>query len=175
MKHPAALRTLLVIAALVILLDQITKYAMLEWVGIATRPPITLTGWFKLVMVWNHGISFGMLSAPESAMPYFLIAMALIISAVLVGLCMKSHRRLEWVGYALIVGGALGNVIDRVRFGAVADFFYLHIGPYGWPAFNVAPGLGCCCFVHSFCRVRRLEIAESSAMLRPCAHTILFL
>jgi signal peptidase II len=53
-------------------------------------------------------------------------------------MALKSERNLERIGYAMVVGGALGNAIDRLRFGAVADFFYAHIGDLGWPAFNVA-------------------------------------
>jgi signal peptidase II len=143
MKNPLALRTMLFFVAIIVAADQLTKFAMLEWVDVDVRAPIIITPWFKLVMVWNHGISFGMLSAPETYVPYFLIMVALAISLVLGRLCLRSHVRLEWVGYSLVIGGALGNVIDRLRFGAVADFFYFHIGNLGWPAFNVADAAIC--------------------------------
>lgn len=143
MHHNLALRTLFIISFGIIIADQFVKFAMLEWVDIDARPAITITSWFKLVMVWNHGISFGMLSAPETYVPYFLIAVALVIAAILARLCLHSQRRTEWVGYSLIIGGALGNVIDRVRFGAVADFFYFHMGDLGWPAFNIADAAIC--------------------------------
>ncbi|MFN7185803.1 MAG: signal peptidase II [Alphaproteobacteria bacterium] len=133
-----------VIALLVIMLDQLVKWFMLEHIGIAEGPPIIITSWFKLVMVWNHGVSFGMLSAPGSYVPYFLILVALLISALLGWLGLRAHHRSEWLAYALVIGGALGNVIDRLRFGAVADFFYFHLGALGWPAFNVADAAICC-------------------------------
>ena len=131
------------VALLVLVLDQLVKWVMLELVGIASRPAIEVTGWFKLVMVWNHGISFGMLSAPESYMPYVLILVALLISGLLIWLGLRAHRLREWIAYAMIIGGAIGNVIDRIRFGAVADFFYFHIGRIGWPAFNIADAAIC--------------------------------
>jgi signal peptidase II len=143
MKNPRALRWLLIIFTLVVALDQFVKYFMLEELALPIRSPIPITSWFTLVMVWNQGISFGMLSAPETYVPYFLIVVAVTISAVLVRLCLRSHQPMEWVGYSLIVGGALANVIDRLRFGAVADFLYFHIGDLGWPAFNVADAAIC--------------------------------
>jgi len=131
------------VALLVLVLDQLVKWVMLELVGIASRPAVEVTGWFKLVMVWNHGISFGMLSAPESYMPYVLILVALLISGLLLWLGLRAHHPREWIAYAMIIGGAIGNVIDRIRFGAVADFFYFHIGRIGWPAFNIADAAIC--------------------------------
>lgn len=143
MKNVHALRWMIAIALVVILADQLSKYAMLSWVDIDARPPIVVTSWFSLVMVWNQGISFGMLTNPETYVPYFLILVAVVISAVLARLSLKSDKKVEWIGYSLIIGGALGNVIDRFRFGAVADFFYFHIGTLGWPAFNVADAAIC--------------------------------
>jgi signal peptidase II len=133
-------RTLGIIATilLVVAADQLCKWYMLDVVGIATRPPIEVTRFFTLVMVWNYGISFGMFAMPETVMPYVLKALAIMIAAVLWVMSHRTHLRHERFCYAMIIGGALGNVMDRVRFGAVADFFYLHVGNYGWPAFNIA-------------------------------------
>jgi signal peptidase II len=128
----------------VAILDQWSKYWLLYSVGMVARPPLELCKYFSLVMVWNHGISFGMLSrSGQDKTAYFLIAMALIISAWIARLALKSSSPTERFAYALIIGGALGNAIDRVRFGAVADFFYVHIGALGWPAFNVADSAIC--------------------------------
>jgi signal peptidase II len=131
------------IALAVFTLDQACKYYMLEVVDIAARSPIRLSENVALVMAWNRGVSFSMFAHEAEWMPYVLIAVALAICAVLVRLCLKSADRVERFGYAVIVGGALGNVIDRVRFGAVADFFYVHVGEYGWPAFNIADASIC--------------------------------
>lgn len=127
----------------VILADQLVKWLMLEVVGIATRPPIEVTSFFRMVMVWNKGISFGMFNEDAGVMPWVFIAIAAGISVWLLRLAVKSPSAAERMSYALIIGGALGNVIDRLRFGAVADFFYFHIGNLGWPAFNIADAAIC--------------------------------
>ncbi len=134
---------LLLAAGVVFLLDQFSKYWLIEIYGIAARAPVHLCEYFALVMAWNKGVSFSMFSSHAGFMPYVLIALAVGISGVLARLCLKSADRLERVAYALIIGGALGNALDRVRFGAVADFFYAHIGNLGWPAFNVADSAIC--------------------------------
>lgn len=126
------------VALIIIVLDQLHKWYMLDVVGIHSRPPIELTGFFTLVMVWNQGVSFGMMTHDASYMRWFLIAVALVICAVMARLGLKSELRLERLGYGMVIGGALGNVVDRLRFGAVADFFYFHVGSFSWPAFNVA-------------------------------------
>lgn len=131
------------VAALVMTLDQLNKWYMLEVVRIAERAPLVVTDFFRLVMVWNKGVSFGMLNQPADYMPWFLVAVAVIIAAVLWRLALKSNLRWERVGYAMVIGGALGNVIDRLRFRAVADFYYFHLGDLGWPAFNVADAAIC--------------------------------
>ncbi len=131
------------IALSVLLADQLVKWLMLYEVGIAARPPIIITSFFRLVMVWNEGISFGMLQTGTAYMPFALIALALAICTWLFLLARKSGNCFEHSAYGLIVGGALGNVIDRIRFGAVADFFYFHIGDLGWPAFNIADAAIC--------------------------------
>lgn len=119
--------------------DQASKWWMLDKVGIASRPPIEITSFFNLVMVWNKGISFGMFAGQEAA--WFLIIMALVIVAVLLVWLARCRERLIAAAIGLIVGGALGNVIDRLRFGAVADFFDFHLMGYHWPAFNIADSL----------------------------------
>lgn len=119
-------------------IDQLSKYLLLEWVDIDTRMRIILTPFFQLVMVWNTGISFGMLSHPGTYVPWFLIAVAVGISGVVWQLARRSQSRVERLAYGAIIGGAMGNVVDRVCFGAVADFFSFHLGDWYYPAFNVA-------------------------------------
>jgi signal peptidase II len=131
-------RHLVMVAGLVFTLDQASKYWLLEVMHIAARAPMRLHENFALVMAWNRGVSFSMFSHASAWMPFVLVALALAISAVLVRLALASPSRWERVGYAMVIGGALGNALDRLRFGAVADFFYVHVGQLGWPAFNVA-------------------------------------
>lgn len=135
--------TIFGIASLTILLDQISKWYLLYHVGMMHRAPLVITDFFSLVMVWNKGVSFGMLNHGQGGMPLVLVAVAVIISAILLRLALRTTLRWERVGYAMVIGGALGNVIDRLRFGAVADFFYVHWGELGWPAFNVADAAIC--------------------------------
>ncbi len=127
--------------ALFAAVDQLHKWYMLEVVGIAMRPPVEVTGFFNLVMVWNRGVSFGMFSQGDELSRWALTALAAVICVVLfVWLARTPSRFLMWV-VALVAGGAAGNIIDRVRFGAVADFFDFHLGGFHWPAFNIADSL----------------------------------
>lgn len=127
------------VAALVILLaDQASKWLILEVVFRQWPPPIEVTGFFNLVMVWNRGVSFGMLASDSDTTRWLLVALALAITAGLGYWLTRIDRLLPALSIGLVIGGAIGNVIDRLRFGAVADFFDVHVLGYHWPAFNVA-------------------------------------
>ena len=126
----------LLISMVTILLDQLSKWWMLTVVDIANRPPIEVTGFLNLVMVWNHGISFGLFA--DQRLPLVLIALALAIVVILLAWLAKANDKLVTIGIGFVVGGALANVVDRVRFGAVADFFDFHVFGFHWPAFNIA-------------------------------------
>lgn len=129
---------LCLIAGAVFALDQGSKYWLIHVYGLGVRAPVHLHEYFSLVMAWNKGVSFSLFAHGAEWMPVLLTLAAVGISGLLARLCLKSQHRGERVGYAMVIGGALGNAFDRVRFGAVADFFYAHIGTLGWPAFNVA-------------------------------------
>lgn len=131
------LRLGLLIAATVLTLDQAHKWYMLEVLDIANRAPITVTSFFNLVMVWNPGISFGMFGGLDYS-HYIFTAVAIIISIFLVFWLRKTTHSLAASAIGAVIGGAIGNAIDRVRFGAVADFLDFHIAGYHWPAFNIA-------------------------------------
>lgn len=131
------------IAALTLILDQYSKWLLLEVVDIDARPPMTLTPFFDLIMVWNRGISFGLFAKGDAWHSLLLSALALLIVAVLLVWLKAAASRWTAAGIGMIIGGAVGNVVDRARFGAVADFFSLHAGPYYWPAFNVADSAIC--------------------------------
>lgn len=100
--------------------------------------PIPLTSVLNLVMVWNTGISFGMMNELGSGIAWVLVGLTLAIVAVLAAWLMKSKDNLQAGALGLVIGGALGNALDRVRFGAVADFFDFYVGDFHWPAFNLA-------------------------------------
>lgn len=126
-----------VLALLITVLDQISKWWILADV---MNPPtvIPVTPFFNLVLVWNRGVSFGILNQSSVWIPWLLSALA---AAICVGLFIwlrRAESRCLAVALGLIIGGALGNLVDRVRFGAVVDFLDVHAGGYHWPAFNVA-------------------------------------
>lgn len=125
------------LASVVCFLDQLHKWYMIEIVDIANHPPIEVTGFFNLVMVWNRGASFGMGGSAEHAFWIFSSLTVLIVSVLLWWL-RKAPSMLMMLALGLIIGGAIGNLIDRIRFGAVADFFDFHLYGYHWPAFNIA-------------------------------------
>lgn len=133
----------LLIAAITFALDQWSKWWLLEVVNIDGRPPIEVTGFFKLVMVWNRGISFGLFNNPDNPSVWPFVALSMGILLFLLNWLRQSERRLTAYAIGMVVGGAIGNVTDRLHLGAVADFFYFHIGDLGWPAFNVADAAIC--------------------------------
>lgn len=130
------------IAGLAFVLDQISKYWILEHVMAPPRA-IEVTPFFNLVLAWNKGVSFGMFNDHSDYGPILLTILALAISAALLVWMYRADDRLTVMALGLIVGGALGNVIDRVRFGAVTDFLDVHAFGYHWPAFNVADSAVC--------------------------------
>ena len=125
------------LAFLIAVLDQISKWWVLADV---MSPPtvIPVTPFFNLVLVWNRGVSFGILNQSSTWIPCLLSALAAAICvALFVWLRRAENRRLA-ASLGLIIGGALGNLIDRLRFGAVVDYLDVHVAGYHWPAFNVA-------------------------------------
>jgi signal peptidase II len=129
------LRLGLVIAAIIIAVDQISKMYLID---LMARYPsgIEVTSFFNLVMVWNRGVSFGMFAGDD--VRWILVGVAVIISIVVFFWLRKATNKLLAIGLGLVLGGAIGNIIDRVRFGAVADFFDFDLIFMRWPAFNVA-------------------------------------
>lgn len=133
------MRLELVVIAAIIALDQATK----AWVLWAYRPwtwPIEVTPFFNLVLVWNEGISFGLLQGNDASLQrWALTALAVVVAAALWWwLRTGEHGRSQRWGLVLIIGGALGNAIDRAVHGAVVDFLDFHVAGWHWPAFNVA-------------------------------------
>lgn len=138
----------------IIILDQISKWiilehvfkpklnmeslGLLEWIASPFRLPtisIEAFPFFNLTMVWNQGISFGLF---QNGNPWPLTIVALVISTIFsVWLC-RTKSWVEAISLSMVIGGALGNVIDRLHFGAVADFFDFYVGKWHYPAFNIA-------------------------------------
>ncbi len=131
------LKTIFSTALAVTVLDQLTKYLVMRSLDL-NQVVETVPGLFDLVYFKNPGAAFGIFNDGGTMRTVFLIATSLV-SLVVIGVLMKQSKdALMTFGLSLIAGGAVGNLIDRARFGAVVDFLYFHIGEYYWPAFNVA-------------------------------------
>jgi len=127
----------LALALAIVGLDQLTKWWMLDL--LAPGRPIPVTGFFQLVLVHNPGAAFSFLSDQPGWQRWFFTGVAVLISGWLTALLHRHQQELlQPLAFSMIIGGAIGNVIDRLVRGAVVDFLYFHIGRYGWPAFNLA-------------------------------------
>ena len=125
------------LAALVIVLDQLLKW----WIVTAVMNPpreIEVTSFFNLVMAWNRGISFSLFRSDWAAGPYVWAGLAVAVALGLGWWLGRVRHPLTATALGLVIGGALGNAIDRLRLGAVADFLDFHWQGYHWPAFNLA-------------------------------------
>ena len=132
----------LLIALAVIIIDQLSKYLILHIV-LAEYAAIVLTPFFALVRAWNTGVSFSMFNNFGGYGVYLLSGAALLIVAALIHWLKTEKSRMMQVALGFIIGGAIGNVIDRIRLGAVFDFLDFYIGDYHWPAFNAADSFIC--------------------------------
>jgi signal peptidase II len=128
----------LVLALAVIVLDQATKLWIYQSLVADGTRAVTVLPFFNLVTVWNYGVSFGMFNTGAAATAWIFSALALAISGALTVWLAKADRVLLTASLGLIIGGAIGNVVDRIRFGAVFDFLDFHAFGWHWPAFNVA-------------------------------------
>ena len=125
------------LAALVVLADQATKALVMSRFALGER--LVLAPFFNLVFVYNPGAAFSFLSEAGGWQKPLLVAFAIAAAAIVSTLILRRPReRLLCTGLALILGGAIGNVIDRLRFGQVVDFLDFHAAGWHWPAFNVA-------------------------------------
>lgn len=126
------------LAAVVLVVDQAVKAWILEGLDLPLRLSVDLVWPLRLTMVWNEGVSFGFLQARHDLARWGLTAFALFVSLALAAWARRADRRLLGVALGLIIGGAVGNAIDRARFGAVVDFIDVSaLGFFPW-VFNVA-------------------------------------
>lgn len=136
----AMLRRWVVLAIVVVIADQLTKWAATD--VLCCRPPVNLAPFFNLVLAHNTGAAFSFLANEPGWQRWFFAAIALVASIVISMLLVKHARqpgqRRFCAALALILGGAVGNLIDRVLYGYVVDFLDFHVAGWHWPAFNVA-------------------------------------
>lgn len=128
----------LAVAAIGLILDQAAKLWLLFVTDLPSIGRIELLPFLDLTMVWNYGISYGLFQQGSSAGRIALIALTLAATAFLWIWGARAKDRLSAFSLGLIVGGAIGNGIDRIAYGAVADFFHFHVGTFSWYVFNPA-------------------------------------
>jgi signal peptidase II len=128
----------LLLAWVVLVLDQWSKQWVLDNYGPMPRKLEEITSFFNLVMVWNPGVSFGLFNEHQGEQALLLSAITGLITIVLVVWLWRNKRPVVAYGLGLVIGGAIGNIIDRLRFRAVVDFLDFHLAGWHWPAFNVA-------------------------------------
>ena len=126
------------LAALVLAIDQFYKWWMLNVYMIADKSPVPISPFLDLVMVWNRGISYGLFQQNSETGQIILILLSGLAVILILVWMMRSGSRFVSAALALVAGGAMGNVVDRLNFGAVADFFALHAFGYNWYVFNLA-------------------------------------
>ncbi len=153
----------LALTALTILLDQLSKWFVTEQLiaPITNLPPMPFLEWlsqtgerlpyqqipfapfFNIVMVWNKGMSFGLFNHATDYGPILLTILSTIITIIFLIWLLRTKSILQMTACALVIGGAIGNIIDRARFGAVIDFLDFHAYGHHFPAFNIADSAVC--------------------------------
>ena len=125
------------LSAVVVALDQLTKHVVQQTVPFGS--PIRVTPFFDLVLVYNPGAAFSFLSTAPGWQRELFIGIAAVAAVLIVFLLRRNVAdRLFCFALGLILGGALGNLVDRILLGAVVDFLHFHVAQYYWPAFNLA-------------------------------------
>ncbi len=126
------------LSVLVVVLDQFSKFFISE--NLTLNPPVELTSWLNLVLAHNTGAAFSFLGEAGGWQRWFFAILAGVVSIVLIVWLLKLPKKAVWMAsaLALILGGAIGNLIDRVRFGHVVDFIDFHIDTWHFATFNIA-------------------------------------
>ncbi|WP_243730936.1 signal peptidase II [Rubellimicrobium sp. CFH 75288] len=147
---------IVVLIAATALADQLTKAAAL--LNLPLGQPVAVMPGFNLRLGFNEGASFGMLSGVMAGKPLLMAALTGALTLVFAVMAFRARHPFERAGFALVVGGALGNIVDRLRQGAVTDFLDLFWQDWHWPTFNVADiaiTLGAVCILAASLRSRR--------------------
>ena len=126
------------VAAATLVVDQANKLFLLDVYDIEIRQPLRLGPYLDVVMARNPGISYSLLSARSAAGRWALVAFVVVASGLIAWWLWRSTTRLVALALGLILGGAIGNAIDRFSYGWVADFYYFHVGSFHWYVFNLA-------------------------------------
>ncbi len=131
------------LSGLMIVLDQASKWWMVSWLSLYET--VAVVPYFNLTMAHNYGAAFSFLADAGGWQKWFFIVLATVVSLVLIVWIakLKPTAKLEAVSLSLILGGAIGNVIDRIYYGYVIDFLDVYYGSFHWPAFNIADSAIC--------------------------------
>jgi len=124
------------LAVVILLLDQVTKQIALA--QLTLHEPVTLLPFLNFTLVYNKGAAFGFLSSASGWQNAFFIVVALIACGVILYLLRQSRERMFSVALVLVLGGAIGNLVDRFIYGYVIDFVDVYYQSWHWPAFNIA-------------------------------------
>ena len=154
----------LVLAVVILVADQFTKYLVTE--NLTLHEVVTITSFFNLVLVYNPGAAFSFLADQAGWQKALFITIGLAASVWIVHLLRKHPREtLFCTALSLVLAGALGNVIDRLQFGAVIDFLDFHAYGWHWPAFNVADAAiscGAALLIWDAFRPRKRDAADAA-------------
>lgn len=132
------LRSGLLALGLVFALDQASKLAVRSWLVPQEWDKLVVLPIFNINHAWNYGVSFSLFTEVSDSRRWLLVAVALLLCAVVASWLKAAGSRVQALACGLIIGGALGNVCDRVFLGAVFDFLQFHLAGYYWPSFNLA-------------------------------------
>jgi len=138
LRHPPIARLGAIVALVTLVLDQVLKWWVFEVLDLQRLVRIEVTSFFNLTLVWNRGITFGLFNEGGPEQQLVLGAVVLAIGALLVAWLLRADTRRAGLGLGLVLGGAVGNLIDRWRFHAVMDFLDFHAFGWHYWVFNLA-------------------------------------
>ncbi len=147
-------------AILILLLDQITKQAVIRSIELYNSVTV-IPGFFNLVHIRNMGMAFGLFNDPENHLAFYLLTGTSFFAVVLILVWtfkIRDSDKLVMVSLSLILGGILGNLVDRIRYGEVIDFLDVYVDGVHWPAFNLADSsitIGACLMALSLFFVKK--------------------
>lgn len=127
-----------ILAAVIFGIDRLAKFWAVDIFDLARNGPVEILPFFNLTLVWNRGISLGLFQMDGDFGRYFLIVLTGLVTIFVAVWLSRAKDAFLKTGLGLVLGGALGNIWDRVQFGAVADFFHFHLGDWSFYIFNVA-------------------------------------
>jgi len=126
------------IAALVFIVDLASKLWVLDGLALEATGPIRILPWLDFVLVWNRGVSYGLFQQDSDLGRWLLVGVTIVATVALATWMARTTSRLSAVALGFVVGGAVGNGVDRVVYGAVVDFVHFHVADFSWYVFNVA-------------------------------------